>query len=193
MRAHRVGDLGIVVELVDRADDLGRDLLVELHVVLELGHDRARQRLGFDLVADRVRQLLRMGLVVALVAGVAKDLGAADALDQHLHCAVRELEELEDRGERADIVDGLGCRLVLARVLLGGEQDLLVRTHHLFERADRLLAADEKRHDHMRENHDVAERQDREVPVAVGQSNLFGLFGHFRLFLSSPAPFGRPG
>ena len=41
----------------------------------------------------------------------------------------------------------------------GREQDLLVCAHHLFERIDRLLAADEQRHDHVRKDHDVAQRQ----------------------------------
>ena len=52
MRGDRVGELGIVLDLLDRADDLGRHLLVELHIALELGDDRARQRLGLDLLAD---------------------------------------------------------------------------------------------------------------------------------------------
>ena len=39
---------------------------------------------------------------------------------------------------------------------------MLVRAHHLFERLDRLLAADEERHDHVREDDDVAQRQDRD-------------------------------
>ena len=45
MRRDRVGELGVVLDLLDDADDLGRDLLVELHIVLELVDDRARQAL----------------------------------------------------------------------------------------------------------------------------------------------------
>ena len=37
-----VGELGIVLDLLDDADYLGRHLLVELHVALELGGGRAR-------------------------------------------------------------------------------------------------------------------------------------------------------
>ena len=48
VRGDRVGELRVVLDLADVAQDLGRDLLVELHVALELRHDRARQR--FDLV-----------------------------------------------------------------------------------------------------------------------------------------------
>ena len=49
----------------------------------------------------------------------------------------------------AKMSSGVGS-LVLA-LLLRGEEDLLVAVHRLFERADRLLAADEERHDHVRE------------------------------------------
>ena len=55
----------------------------------------------------------------------------------------------------------LARRIVLRRVLLGDQQDLLVVLHHVFERADGFLAADEQRHDHVGEHHDVAQRQDR--------------------------------
>ena len=55
-----------------------------------------------------------------------------------------------------------GVGLVGLRVLLRGEEDLLVARHRLFERADRLLAADEERHDHVREDDDVAQRQQRD-------------------------------
>src|SRR5262249_44222832 len=50
--------------------------------------------------------------------------------------------------------------IVLGRVLLGDQQDLLVVLHDLFERLDALLAADEQRHDHAWEHDDVAQRQD---------------------------------
>jgi hypothetical protein len=39
-------------------------------------------------------------------------------------------------------MDGLGRRLVIGCVLLGGEQDEGVGPHHLLDRGDRLLASD---------------------------------------------------
>ena len=42
VRGDRVGELGIVLDLLDDADYLGRHLLVELHVALELGGGQAR-------------------------------------------------------------------------------------------------------------------------------------------------------
>src|SRR5262249_19570013 len=53
-------------------------------------------------------------------------------------------------------------------VLLRGEQNERVGAHHLFERLDRFLASDEQRHDHVREDDDVAQRQHRIGPGLAG-------------------------
>ena len=70
MRGDGVGQLRGLVDLRHRRDHLGRDLLVELHVILELGHDRARQRLRFDLVAEIVGEGLGLRLVELVRLGI---------------------------------------------------------------------------------------------------------------------------
>ncbi len=172
VRGDRVGELRGLVDLDHRRDHLGRDLLVELDVVLELRDHRAGQRLGLDLVAEIVRQHLGIGGVILVGADEVLDLGAAAALHQHLHGAVGELEQLEHAGERADGVDRVGGRVVVGGVDLGGEQDVPVGADRLLERTDRFLAADEERHDHVREDHDVAQRQDRVGPGRTGDDGL---------------------
>ena len=161
VRGHRVGELGIVVDLLDDADDFGRHFLVELHIAFELVDDRARQRFGLDLIAGRIRDHDRVGFVIVLAIGVALHLGARGALDQHLDGAVGQLEQLQHARERADAVDGVSRRIVVRGILLRRQQDERIRTHHLFERLDRLLAPDEERHDHVREDNDVPQRQHR--------------------------------
>ncbi len=163
-----VGELGIVLDLLDHADHLGRHLLVELHVALELGDDRARQCFGLDPLAGIVRERLRLGLVVIGARAVLQHACALGAFDQHLHGAVGQLQELQHARERADLEDRVGRRIVVGGVLLGREQDEGIVAHHLFERTDRLLAADEQRHDHMGEDDDVAQRQDRIGPLFTG-------------------------
>ena len=72
-----------------------------------------------------------------------------------------------------DGADAYRCRparIVLRRVLLRDEQDLLVVLHHRFQRAHGFLAADEQRHDHVREHDDVAQRQDRVAGRPCGSS-----------------------
>ena len=103
--------------------------------------------------------------------GEARDLGALDAFDQHLHGAVGQLEKLQHLGERADLVDRVGRRIVVGRILLRDEQNALLLAHHFLERADRLLAADEERHDHVRKNDDVAQRQNGKSFGSAGRSS----------------------
>ena len=168
MRGDRVGELGVVLDLLDDADHLGRHLLVELHIVLELVDDGARERFRLDLLAGVVGENDRIGLVIFGAVGVALDLGARGALDQHLHGAVGQLEQLQHARERAGLVDRVGRRVVVGRVLLGGEQDERVGAHDLFKRLDRLLAADEERNDHVREHDDVPQRQNGIGPGFTG-------------------------
>ena len=168
MRRDGVGELGVVLDLLDDADDLGRDLLVELHIVLELVDDRARQRFRLNLLAGIVGENDRIGLVVFGAVGVALDLGTRGALDQHLDGAVGQLEQLQHARERSGLVDRVGGGIVVRRVLLGGQENERVGAHDLFERLDRLLAADEERNDHVREHDDVPQRQNWVRPGFTG-------------------------
>jgi hypothetical protein len=108
---------------------------------------------------------------------VKAHIGALDAFDQHLDGAVRQLEQLQHLGQRAGLVDGVDGRIVVGRVLLGDQQNPLVVAHHVFQRLDRLVAADEQRHDHVRKDDDVAQRQDgKRLETAFA----YGSFGGFR-------------
>ncbi len=165
MGGHRVGELRRLVDLRQRDQNLGRHLLVELHILLELGHHRAHQRLGLAHLALGLGQDLGLDLEEARVVDEALDPGAGIALDQHLDRAVGQLEQLQDAGNRPDAIDVLAAGIVLARILLRHQQDLLVVLHHLLERVDRLLAPDEQRDDHVGEDDDVAQRQHRKQRI----------------------------
>ena len=190
MRSHGVGELGVVLDLLDHADDFRRHLLVELHIAFEFVDDRARQRFGLDLVARGIRDHRRFRLEIIFAIGVLLDLRARGAFDQHLHGAVGQLEKLQHAGERADAENGIGRRIVVGGVLLRRQQDERVRTHHLFERLDGLLAADEQRNDHVRENNDVPQRQHRIGPAFTGRQERlwFGgaCHGPISLLLCTP-------
>jgi hypothetical protein len=81
------------------------------------------------------------------------------ALDQHSHRPVRQLEQLEHGRDDAQVVKRVAVGIVLGRIELGDQEDILVRRHSAFQRGDRFVAADEQWHDHLRENDDVAQRQ----------------------------------
>ena len=168
MRGDRVTQLAVVLDLLDHADDFRRDLLVELDVAFELVDHRARQRLGLDAIAGDVLEHRGVRLVIFGAVGIFENLGALRALHQHLHGAVGQLEQLQDAGERPDLVDRAGRRIVVGGVLLRRQQDERVRAHHFLERLDGLFAAHEQRHDHVREDDDVAQRQHRIGPDFAG-------------------------
>ena len=110
---------------------------------------------GFSAIDFRVR--LKKGLVL----GEAHDASTLPAFDEDLYRAVGQLQQLQHRPDRADGEDVGGGRIVLRRVLLSDQKNLLIVLHHVFERPHRFLAPHEKRNDHVRKYDDVAERQDR--------------------------------
>src|SRR6476646_4837356 len=85
VRGDCVRQLRIVLDLASGAEHLGRDLLIQLHVALELRDDGAGKRLDLALGADGFLDALDLGLEIALVLGIALDGRAARALDQHLY------------------------------------------------------------------------------------------------------------
>ena len=113
------------------------------------------QRFELDRLLVRVAQVFALDHEELGARHELRDLHAALAFDQHLHRAVRQAQQLDHLRDGADLVDVFGRGIVRLRLLLRGEHDLLVLTHRVFERLDRLLATDEERNDHVRENDDV--------------------------------------
>src|SRR3546814_14919010 len=74
------------------------------------------------------------------------------ALYEHTNGAVGQLQKLEHGGDHADVVEIVALRIVLAGIELGDEEDFLVAFHRGLERGNRAVAADEQRHEHVREN-----------------------------------------
>ena len=187
MRGDGVGQLGRIVDLGHRGQGLGRDLLVELDVLLEIGLDRAHQRFGF-LGRRRLLGNPLDGRLEEVAARVeAGDAGARLAFDQHANGLVGQLQKLQHGRQGADGVQALGRGIVLGGVLLGEKQDLLLVIHHFLKRADRLFAAHEQRDNHVREDHDIAQRQDRRGVRVFGFDFLGGVIRHWH------APAGLTG
>ena len=165
-----IAQLGEIGDRLNHADDFGGDLLVQLHIAFEVGHDRSRQRFRFNGIGVGVGERDRGCFIIFGAIGIFLYARALEPFDQHLDGAIGQFEQLQDAGERADFVNRVRARIVVGSVLLGRQQDQRVVLHHFFERADRFLAADEQRHDHMREDDDVTERQHR-IRVAFAVDN----------------------
>ena len=86
------------------------------------------------------------------------------ALDDGANRAVLELDDLGDLGQRADLVQlGRVGDVLAVRLALGDQRDRRAVGDGLVERLDRLVAADLERHDHLREDDRLAQRDERQL------------------------------
>ncbi len=177
MCGNGVGKPAGFVDASQRAEDLRRNLLVELNVLVELRDDRAPH--GLELVVagldrhDRTRGGDEHGAQVANRI----DMGTLHAFDKHLDGAIRQLEHLQDVGDAADRIQVLDRRLVLGGRLLCDEEDALAVLHRVLECLDALRTTDEERNHHVREHHHVAQGQQRQF------NRFFGEVSRTRHFL----------
>ncbi len=175
VRDDGVGEPGRRGHRRHRVEDLGRNLAVQLDVGLEGGVDRANERRHLDRAVLGVREHLDLAGVERVRPDEALDRRSRLALDEHLHGAVGKAQELQDRPERADAVDVLRPRIVDLVVLLRREQQLAVAGDRVFERLDRARPPDEERDDHVREDDDVAQREQRDRARPGGGLRSAGL------------------
>ncbi len=168
MRGDGVGQTTRLVDARQRGQDLRRNLLVQLHVLVELRHDGATQRLGLGRLGRLRADGHRFAMEVRLVVGHGQDVGTLRAFDQHLHGAVRQFQHLQDVGDTTDLVEILVGRLILGGRLLGNQHDALARFHRGFQGLDGFGAPHEQRNHHVREHHHVAQRQQRQANLLSG-------------------------
>ena len=167
VRGDGIAETAGFIDARERGQDLGRDLLVELHILIELLDHRAPHRLDLVVGGGVRRDRRHRDGVVRLEVHDLVEARALAALDQHLHGAVREFQHLQDVGDAADAVEILGQRIVLRGGFLRDQHDALARFHRRLERLDRLRAPDEQRDHHVREHHHVAQRQQRHLCEAL--------------------------
>jgi hypothetical protein len=146
---------------------LRRDALVQLDVGLERRLHRAHERLDLDARRRRLDHPLELAEEERVVRHELRDLRARHALDEHLHRAVGQREQLHHLPQRGELEELVGRRVVGLGLLLSREQQprlavsALLR-HRLLQRRDRLLATDIERANLVREEHDVAQGEHRE-------------------------------
>jgi hypothetical protein len=111
---------------------------------------------------------------MALAVANGQHLGALHPLNQHLHCAIGQLEHLQDRGHAAHLEHVVCGRLVLGCSLLCHQHDAAFGLHGRFQRLDALGAPNEQGNDHVREDHHIAQGQQGQVNRRAGQRDLSG-------------------
>ena len=141
-----VGQQAGLADVAGRDGGLRRDRRAVGDVLLDLGLDRAHQRLDLEAVGALVGELLDGRAEVRLGLGEAEDAQAALALDDGTDGAVLELDDLGDLGQRADRVELGGLvDVLLLGLALGDERDRAAVGDGGVERVDALLAADLER------------------------------------------------
>ena len=157
-----VGQVGRIVDRGDRGDHLGRNLLVQAHVVVEGGVDRTDQRLDLGRAVVDLLDRLDFDLEV-FVLGRRSARCARGFLPSSSALTVPS-------GRRSNCtttpsvpvgVDVLRARVGDLGVLLRDQQDRLLARLGGFQRLDRLLAADEDRINLVREDDQLAQGQQR--------------------------------
>ena len=159
MSRDRIGQATGLFDARERREDLGRHLLVELHILLELSNHGARQH-------------VHLALFVALHVGHGRDFGreelaldqffdagAVHALDQHFDGAVRQLQQLQNGRDGADAVEILTLGVIDVGLFLGDQENALIGLHGQIECNDGFFTPDEQRNHHVRIHHHVTQRQ----------------------------------
>ncbi|MCY1278548.1 hypothetical protein D9M69_328910 [compost metagenome] len=158
---HGVHQAARLIDAVQRRKNFGGHFLAQLYVLFELAEQATNKYFGLALT--RIDLLDQADLSTAMAVNLDESLNgtALLALDQHLHGAVRQFEQLQHGGDGTHAIQGIFSWIVIGRVLLGNQEDLLVPRHCRFESLDGFLAPYEQRDDHVRINHDIAQWQER--------------------------------
>ena len=162
VRGDRVRQAPGVVDAGQRGEHLRRDLLVQLHVLVELREQRAAHRL--DLVANPAPRSAISSI------SASKFAFSVSTRAMRARCTPSTSTFTVPSGSfsicrivetAADVVEVLGIRLVLGRRLLRHQHDVLALLHRGLQRLDRLGPPHEQRDHHVREDHHVAQGQQR--------------------------------
>ena len=162
MERDEVGETAGLLDGPGGHEHLLRDRLAQLGGRLEVADQGPHERLGLDVDVRRLLDELDAHLEVRLGLDELDDPEALEPLDERLGRAVGQLELLQDGADAADLVEISDLGLLRLGLPLGHERDVMVAAHRLLEGEDRLLAADEQRHDEVGEQHEVPQRDQRE-------------------------------
>ncbi len=161
--AHRIRQLARIVHANGRDHLLVVQVLAELHVLVEQAGDAADERVQLRARLDFIEGRAQHHAEEAFVAGNRYHLAALHAFDQHLDVAILQLEALYDVDDAANGIDFVGFGVVDGGIVLGGEKDLFVARHSLFERSHALLAAHHERSHHVGKDDHVADGHHRQT------------------------------
>ena len=149
-------------------DDLRGEPAVQRDVLLEERHDAPRHRPFVRAARGLVeREGRHDGAQHLLRRRIPRDLRARDPLHEHLRRAVRQARHLEHTPRDAHAKEIGGGRILRVRRPLRDEEDPPVAGKRGLDGRERRRPPYEQRHHHVREDHDIAERQHRKSLVEL--------------------------
>ena len=86
------------------------------------------------------------------------DAASLHALDEHLHGAIGEFQNLQNIRKGSGFINVAGLGIVRIGMSLSGKKNALLFRHGFFKRADGLLPTDKQGDNHEREHDDIPER-----------------------------------
>ena len=159
MARDQIGQFGWLGRLGYGTKRFFGDIFLNLGIPFKFLGDRARQRLNRGHVTWHFGQIFCRRLKIFVVFDETGDAHPRNAFNQHFNGAIGQFQQLQHIGQHAGFINAVFVRVIHTGVNLTGQQDLLVVVHHLFECRHRFFTPDKKRHNHMWEDHDVAQRQ----------------------------------
>ena len=162
VRGHGVDQAAWLVDAVERRQDFSRDFLAQLHILFELRQQAAHEHFGLALGGVDFVDQRDFGTAVAVHFAEALDGAALLTFDQNLDRAIRQLEQLQNGRDGTYAIKCVFTGIVVSRVSLGQQKDLLVARHRGLEGFDGFLAPHEQRDNHVRINHDITQWQERQ-------------------------------
>ena len=159
MRGDCVGESARLFDTHETVEDLCRDLLIQLHELIELTQNRSPERLDLGpLRGLRGHRRTARCEIGALVFDL-KYPGPLRAFDKNLHRSVGQFQHLQDAGHTANLIN-VSCRgIILSSTLLCRQENMLASLHCDFHRLNRLRATHEERDHHVRKDHHIAQWQ----------------------------------
>ncbi len=180
VRGHEIRQAARLVDVGRDREHLGRQVL-ERQQLLDPPAHGADQRLGLHAPAGLFvrRQGAYAHPAGPLVLDEGIDARLREALHQHLHAAVGHAQDAHHHGHGAHAVEVVGLRGLDVALALRHEQHQPVAGQRVLDRGDRALARHEERQHHVGKDHQLPQREHRQL---VGNREGGAEFAHGSVF-----------
>ncbi|MCY1413172.1 hypothetical protein D9M71_285980 [compost metagenome] len=162
MRGHGIDQAARLINAVERRQDFSRDFLAQLDILFELREQAAYEDFRLAIRRGGFLDQGNLGPAVAFHFDETLNRAALLALDQHLDGAIGQFQQLQYSGNGTDAIQSVFTRIIVSRIFLREQKNLLLASHRGLKSFDGLLAPHEQRDNHMRIHNDITQWQERQ-------------------------------